>query len=175
MELTVGDLKVWNESLIGLIKELENLANFASQVKDQALRDVMSQQLATHRENYQALKALLGGESGSGPGHTETRFQSFPVSDREQPGHLAMTTNTGKSSDRLMAYSHFLACCRGGREFAWNLFDVTYAPLAEVLQKAFTLYAHDALAMKHWLMSHGDYLMQLATQEQIRDLIATFS
>ena len=175
MELTIGDLKVWNETMIGLIKELENLENFVGKAKDDSLRELLSNQFKTHRNHYVLLKVLLNGENPSDLTKPDLTVlaQHGPIGSA--PTHLGLAEDANQSGDRLMAYSHFLACCRGGREFAWNLFDVTYPPLTEVLLSGVRLYASDVLTMKRWLMSHEHYLSQPASQNQIQTLQHTFA
>lgn len=173
MKLTVGDIKVWNESLIGLIKELENLSSFATHAENPSLKEIFAEQLITHRQNYVGLQTLLDGASNLGRG-TLSRYPSLVPPKGVSTPHLVLEPSTDKSSDRLLAYSHFLACCRGGREFAWNLFDVSYPPLAEILQHAVSHYARDAVTVKQWLLDHGHYLTEWATTEQIRSLQETF-
>lgn len=174
VNLTFGDIKVWNESLIGLIKELENLLNFKEKAKDPGLSGIFSEQLITHRQNYVTLHSLLDGTSRVDREPTIRRYPSLSVSDAPSSPHLVLEGNAGASSDRLLAYSHFLACCRGGREFAWNLFDVSYPPLAEVLEQAILQYAEDAVTMKQWLLDHGHYLIEWAASDQIQALQAAF-
>ncbi len=174
MNLTVGDVKVWNESLIGLIKELENLLNFKEKAKDPGLSGIFSEQLITHRQNYATLQSLLDGAPRVDREPTMRRYPSLSVSDAPASLHLVLEGNAGAPGDRILAYSHFLACCRGGREFAWNLFDVSYPPLAEVLEQAILQYAEDAVTMKQWLLDHGHYLIEWASPEQIQALTATF-
>lgn len=174
MNLTVGDIKVWNESLMGLIKELENLLNFKKNAKDPGLSGIFAEQLVTHRQNYVTLQSLLDGEPNGDREPTLRRYPSLSVSEERPVPHLVLEGHPGQSGDRLLAYSHFLACCRGGREFAWNLFDVSYPPLAEVLQPAILQYAEDAVTMKQWLLDHGHYLTEWATADQIQALQATF-
>ncbi len=174
MKLTIADIKVWNESLIGLIKELENLLAFKTNAADSALQAIFGEQLITHRKNYLSLQSLLQGGSAPEMVGKGVRYPDLSAPERPTTPHLVLEVNPGQSGDRLLAYSHFLACCRGGREFAWNLFDVSHPPLAEVLQRAILQYAEDAVTMKQWLLDHGHYLTEWATPEQVQSLQDTF-
>ena len=172
MELTIADLKVWNETLLGLIKELENLSNFTERVVDDTLREIFREQLTSHRQNYEKLRWMLQGKN-----EAETVSEAWPIVSNgpSQNTPRLELTSSNQSRDRLMAYSHFLACCRGGREFAWNVFDVSSLPLASILETAFRLYVHDASLVKRWLLDRGYYLSQSATNQQIEILQGTFT
>jgi hypothetical protein len=173
MQLSLADLTVINQSLFGLVKELENLSSFKTSVRDEALKKLFIEQWDTHLSNYHALVNLLHDHGFSQP-NSSTLHQDRPHNTPDVH-NLSLDLSLTTPNDRLMAFSHFLAVSRAGREYGTYLFEVTYPPLYEYFWNTLRLYSSDAQSLKGWITSHGYLLTQWASPEQVAQLQAVFA
>ena len=173
MDVTVADISIINDILFGLLKELENLTVFKNSAKDDSLADLLEEQWETHIANYNALLNLLHAEPFAQPkGHDLVPLAT--IRSKTEVHDMMPDIQSLSADDRLIAYSHFLAVSRAGREYGWHVFDVTYLPLAEYLEKTVHLYIHDARTLKAWIAERGYYLIQWASAEQVSLLQQVF-
>jgi hypothetical protein len=172
MQLSLPDLTVINQSLFGLIKELENLSSFRTSVRDESLRSLFDEQWKTHLTNYDALVNLLHDHAFSQPNSSPLhRTRSQHASDVH---NLSLDARLSTPTDRLMAFSHFLAVSRAGREYGGYLFEVSYPPLYDYLWNTLALYSSDAQSLKGWITANGYFLTQWAAPEQVAELQGVF-
>lgn len=172
MQLSLADLTVINQSLFGLVKELENLSSFKTSVRDESLQKLFNEQWDTHLANYNALVNLLHNHGFSQPNSSPIRRpRSQNTSD---VNNLSLDVSLLTPTDRLMAFSHFLAVSRAGCEYGRYLFEVSYPPLYEYLWNTLALYSSDAQSLKGWITVNGYFLTQRASPEQVAQLQAVF-
>jgi hypothetical protein len=160
--------------LMGLTKELENLAVFQRAVQDRTLARMLERQRQTHSAAYNAGVALLAGHEALVPEpelepSVDERGRTRGV---EPPAavQLGPDLDRGAMNDRLIAYSHCLAVSRAGREYAWAIFEVSFPPLQTFLEQLFRLYVQDARTLKRWILAEGYDVVQHVAPSYVETL-----